>query len=140
MIKEKYGVPSKEIRAYFHYYPSYYHLHVHFNHVKYDVGGIHVGKAHLLSEVIDNKDFGSWNQRERSIVAIVAEDYLKVSSFWVVEMGDCRQRHEHSLNPLTRFCLRWIKRFLYFFVLTEHFHEEKNRETLFCCLSSRLLH
>ena len=54
MIKEKYGVPNKEIRAYFHYYPSYYHLHVHFIHVKYDVGGIHVGKAHLLSEVIDN--------------------------------------------------------------------------------------
>ena len=39
---------------YFHYHPSYYHLHVHFNHIRHDVGGINVGKAHLLTDVIDN--------------------------------------------------------------------------------------
>ena len=29
-------------------------MHVHFNHIRYDVGGISVGKAHLLTDVIDN--------------------------------------------------------------------------------------
>lgn len=53
-IKSKYGVEKNELRVYFHYQPSYYHLHVHFNHIHYDVGGISVGKAHLLTDVIDN--------------------------------------------------------------------------------------
>ncbi|XP_057313843.1 m7GpppX diphosphatase-like isoform X2 [Hydractinia symbiolongicarpus] len=53
-IKDKYAVASDQIRAYFHYYPSYYHLHVHFNHIHHDVGGTSIGKAHLLSDVIDN--------------------------------------------------------------------------------------
>eukprot|EP00111_Clytia_hemisphaerica_P000616 TCONS_00001773-protein len=54
VIKKTYNVPSNQIRAYFHYFPSYYHLHVHFVHLKNDVGGIYVGKAHLVSDVIDN--------------------------------------------------------------------------------------
>jgi len=53
-IRSKYNVESAQIRAYLHYYPSYYHLHVHFNHLQYDVGGHQVGKAHLLQDVIDN--------------------------------------------------------------------------------------
>jgi len=53
-ISKKYGVPSTQIRAYFHYYPSYYHLHVHFSHLMFDAGGTTVEKAHLLRDVIDN--------------------------------------------------------------------------------------
>ncbi|CAG9800339.1 unnamed protein product [Chironomus riparius] len=53
-IKDKYGVNSNEVRAYFHYQPSYYHLHVHFNYLKYDAPGIFCDKAHLLDTVIDN--------------------------------------------------------------------------------------
>jgi m7GpppX diphosphatase len=53
-IKEKYGVNSNEVRAYFHYQPSYYHLHVHFNYLKYDAPGIFCDKAHLLDTVINN--------------------------------------------------------------------------------------
>ena len=54
IIESKYKVPRTQIRAYFHYYPTYYHLHVHFNHIENDVGGISVGKAHLVSDVIEN--------------------------------------------------------------------------------------
>ena len=34
-IEEKYGVHKSQIRAYFHYQPSFYHLHVHFTHLKF---------------------------------------------------------------------------------------------------------
>ena len=52
-LVEKYGVREDELRVYIHYQPSYYHLHAHFLHVKYDVGaGMAVGKAHLLNDII----------------------------------------------------------------------------------------
>lgn len=53
-IEEKWDIPSSQIRAYFHYQPSYYHLHIHFNYLKYDAPGIFCEKAHLLETVIDN--------------------------------------------------------------------------------------
>lgn len=53
-IKEKYGVMSNRIRAYFHYQPSYFHLHVHFTHIKFEAPGSGMEKGHLLSVVINN--------------------------------------------------------------------------------------
>ena len=49
----KYGVRPEELRIYLHYQPSYYHLHMHFLHIKCDAGaGMAAGKAHLLDDVI----------------------------------------------------------------------------------------
>ena len=53
-IEQKYGVEKSKIRAYFHYQPSYYHLHVHFNQVKHTAPGSNVIGAHLLADVINN--------------------------------------------------------------------------------------
>lgn len=53
-VKTKYGLETEQIRAYFHYQPSFYHLHVHFTYLQYDAPGTYCGKAHLLSTVIDN--------------------------------------------------------------------------------------
>ena len=53
-IFEKYGVHSSQLRIYLHYQPSYYHLHVHYTHLKYQDGGIHAERAHLLSNIIKN--------------------------------------------------------------------------------------
>ena len=53
-ISGRYGVHQSQIRAYFHYQPSYYHLHVHFTHVKYNAPGTKVEHAHLLTSVIEN--------------------------------------------------------------------------------------
>lgn len=53
VIQDKYGIQSGQIRAYIHYHPSYYHLHVHFMHLSVDAGaGMAAGKAHLLDDVI----------------------------------------------------------------------------------------
>lgn len=52
-ITRRHGVAAEQLRVFLHYQPSYYHLHVHFLHVKHDAGmGMAVGKAHLLSDVI----------------------------------------------------------------------------------------
>lgn len=53
-IKEKFGIDEHKLRAYFHYQPTYYHLHVHFIHVSYDAPGSGVAKAYLLEDVISN--------------------------------------------------------------------------------------
>ena len=54
VIKTKYDVEASQIRAYFHYQPSFYHLHVHFTYLQYDAPGIHCEKSHLISSVINN--------------------------------------------------------------------------------------
>ncbi|KAK6173523.1 hypothetical protein SNE40_016956 [Patella caerulea] len=54
VIKEKFNIPDSKLRIYIHYQPSYYHLHVHFTHVKFDAPGSDVFRAHLLSSVIEN--------------------------------------------------------------------------------------
>ena len=51
---ERYGLPEDQVRAYLHYKPSYYHLHVHFTHLKYEAPKTLIGQAHFLEEVIDN--------------------------------------------------------------------------------------
>ena len=42
------------LRAYLHYQPSYYHLHVHFTHLRFSAPKSSVGEAHLLDDIIDN--------------------------------------------------------------------------------------
>lgn len=53
-IYGEYGVHGDELRVYLHYQPSYYHLHVHFTHLKYAAPKTVIGQAHLLHDVIDN--------------------------------------------------------------------------------------
>jgi m7GpppX diphosphatase len=52
-LKRRYGIREDMLRVYVHYQPSYYHLHVHFLHIKLDAGhGMAAGKAHLLLDII----------------------------------------------------------------------------------------
>uniref|UniRef100_A0A1I7XLC2 m7GpppX diphosphatase n=1 Tax=Heterorhabditis bacteriophora TaxID=37862 RepID=A0A1I7XLC2_HETBA len=53
-IREKYDVRSDQIRSYFHYQPSFYHLHVHFVNLKYDAPASSTLSAVLLDDVINN--------------------------------------------------------------------------------------
>lgn len=53
-IKRLYDLDRSQLRIYFHYQPSFYHLHVHFTYLKYDAPGIFCEKSHLLDTVIDN--------------------------------------------------------------------------------------
>ncbi|XP_037116954.1 m7GpppX diphosphatase [Syngnathus acus] len=53
-IQQHYSLPGSKLRVYLHYQPSYYHLHVHFTKLGYDVPGCGVERAHLLTDVIQN--------------------------------------------------------------------------------------
>lgn len=53
-LEEKFGVPPQRLRAYLHYQPSYYHLHVHFSVLGFEAPGTQVERAHLLSTVLSN--------------------------------------------------------------------------------------
>lgn len=53
-IKKKYNVDRSQLVMYFHYQPSYYHLHVHLTHVSFEAPGRDTSGAHVLETVIDN--------------------------------------------------------------------------------------
>jgi m7GpppX diphosphatase len=74
-IKSKFGVDPSQIRAYFHYQPSFYHLHVHFTYLKYDAPGIFCEKSHLLASVINN-------------IQLVPDYYKKSSLTFAVREND----------------------------------------------------
>ncbi|RKP24615.1 scavenger mRNA decapping enzyme, partial [Syncephalis pseudoplumigaleata] len=53
VVNERFGVPAHQLRLFFHYQPTYYHLHVHVTHVRNDkLGGMAVGQSYLLDNVI----------------------------------------------------------------------------------------
>lgn len=54
VIQEKYAIDKNQIRVYLHYYPSVWHLHVHFNLHKNDMESATVDYCHLLYNVISN--------------------------------------------------------------------------------------
>ena len=53
-ISTKYLIPAQQIRVFIHYQPSFYHLHVHFTHVKGEHNGFQCERAHMLTHVIEN--------------------------------------------------------------------------------------
>ncbi len=73
-IKEKFQVPRSKLRIYLHYQPSYYHLHVHFTHLKYDAPGSGVERAHLLSDVITNLETDAAFYQKKTLCFAVKEN------------------------------------------------------------------
>lgn len=54
VLQDRFKIPHSQIRVYFHYLPTFYHLHVHFDHISSSLEASRaVGKAVLLDDVID---------------------------------------------------------------------------------------
>ncbi|KAM7360684.1 decapping enzyme, scavenger [Cochliomyia hominivorax] len=53
-IESRYGILTTQLRMYFHYQPSFYHLHIHINPVRNEAPGIWCEKSHMLDTVINN--------------------------------------------------------------------------------------
>ncbi len=54
-ILANFGLKRTQVKALFHYYPTFYHLHVHFAHVKMSERmGASLGKGVLLDDVIEH--------------------------------------------------------------------------------------
>ncbi|XP_078054944.1 m7GpppX diphosphatase isoform X1 [Mustelus asterias] len=76
-ISKQYNIPGSQLRIYFHYQPSYYHLHIHFTALGYDAPGTTVERAHLLSSVIENLQTNPEYYQKRTLTfALKADDPL----------------------------------------------------------------
>ena len=53
-IKELYGKNEEDVRVYFHYHPSFWHLHIHFNLIQNSIIGASIDYAYPLIDVINN--------------------------------------------------------------------------------------
>jgi m7GpppX diphosphatase len=58
-IEAKYGLPRSKVVAYFHYLPSYWLLHVHFQHMDYFQGMTQTRNCIALDTVISNLEIAS---------------------------------------------------------------------------------
>ncbi|KAF4320120.1 hypothetical protein BBO99_00002449 [Phytophthora kernoviae] len=72
VLGEKFGVKASSVRMYLHYQPTYYHLHVHFSHVKMTLGTF-AGKAVLLEDVIYNLSANSDHYKNATLSFVVGE-------------------------------------------------------------------
>ncbi|KAL4164899.1 hypothetical protein KRP22_003640 [Phytophthora ramorum] len=72
VLSKKFGVNPSSIRMYLHYQPTYYHLHVHFSHVKMTQGTFS-GKAVLLEDVIYNLSVNSDHYKNATLSFVVGE-------------------------------------------------------------------
>ncbi|BFZ16203.1 hypothetical protein BsWGS_19242 [Bradybaena similaris] len=80
-IEKQFGVKADKLRIYFHYQPSYYHLHVHFTHVKFEAPGTDALRAHLLEDVIDNIKINSEFYSHKTLSYVVREHDALYQSF-----------------------------------------------------------
>lgn len=74
-FERKFNVKGENVKAYFHYQPSFYHLHLHFTNVE---AGCHAGtdawRAHLLDDVIDNLKMCSDYYKKKTLSFILKEN------------------------------------------------------------------
>ncbi|XP_077299894.1 decapping enzyme, scavenger [Arctopsyche grandis] len=73
IVKQKFGFKREHLRMYFHYQPSFYHLHVHVTYLHHEAPGIFTEKAHLLDTVIDNIELISDYYQRASLPFTVRE-------------------------------------------------------------------
>ncbi|XP_043275055.1 m7GpppX diphosphatase [Venturia canescens] len=85
-IVKKYDISSSKLRIYFHYLPSYYHLHVHFTQLSVEDAGIYAEKAHLLSTVISN-------------IELLPDYYQKVTLQFAVFNPDLVEDYKQAVEP-----------------------------------------
>ncbi|XP_060519796.1 m7GpppX diphosphatase [Cylas formicarius] len=90
-IKNKYGLESSDLRIYFHYQPSFYHLHVHFTYLRHEAPGILTERAHLLTTVINNIELLSDYYQRSTIPFVVRENDKWFDKF--VEKGIVKRRN-----------------------------------------------
>lgn len=73
-IAEKYNIPRSQLRIFFHYQPSFYHLHVHFTNLNHEPFGIFCEKSHLLDTVIQNIELSSQYYQKATLPFVINDN------------------------------------------------------------------
>lgn len=81
-LQQRFGVAPARVRAFFHYPPSFYHLHVHFVHVDSPANGpsTYAGRALLVADVLQNLRLDPDYYRHATLTICAAEKTLAVSA------------------------------------------------------------
>lgn len=75
-IENKFGLPKSQVKALFHYYPTYFHLHVHFVHVEVQANvSAFCGKGVLLEDVIEHLEMDGDYFKKKTMVVHVGEQH-----------------------------------------------------------------
>lgn len=74
-IKEKFGIPRSLVRVYFHYQPAYYHLHIHFAHLRYQAGAPVIGKSVAVNDVLQNIALSSEYYKNATLVYYIKDGH-----------------------------------------------------------------
>lgn len=79
-IEDKYGLQTQQTRAFLHYQPSFYHLHVHYTNLVCNVPQARVERAHLLQDVINNlKSDPDYYQRKTLHYKVINTDEIALA-------------------------------------------------------------
>ena len=74
-IKEKFGVARSLVRVYFHYQPAYYHLHLHFAHMRYLAGAPFIGKSVSMNDVVQNISLSNDYYKNATLVYYIKDGH-----------------------------------------------------------------
>ncbi|XP_075905932.1 m7GpppX diphosphatase-like isoform X2 [Nelusetta ayraudi] len=80
-ILQRYQLPTCQLRIYLHYQPSYYHLHIHFTKLSYEVPGCSGERAHLLADVIQNLHLNSDYYKSQTMYFPLRADHGLMNKF-----------------------------------------------------------
>lgn len=97
-IKERYGIDRTHLRIYFHYQPSFYHLHVHFTYLKYDAPGIFCEKSHLLDTVINNIELMPDYYQKATLSFVIRESDAYFQKYQVADVSTNEEDDQSPLN------------------------------------------
>jgi m7GpppX diphosphatase len=83
LLASRYGIATHLITAFVHYFPAYYHFHVHFTHVSYDseLTGARYGRGHALDDIIDNLTLDSAYYQKKTLTLVIPANHPMYSRF-----------------------------------------------------------
>nr|QBK88461.1 MAG: uncharacterized protein LCMiAC01_01380 [Mimivirus LCMiAC01] len=73
IIHHTYSIAKNKLRVYFHYHPSYWHMHIHFNNIKIHSSENSIDYAHPLIQVIQNIEMVPDYYKKASLVVMKRE-------------------------------------------------------------------
>jgi m7GpppX diphosphatase len=80
-IRQLFGVNKGQVRVFFHYFPSYYHLHVHFAHTMREQLDFSPVRCHLMDTVIYNLEKDTFYYRDADIAVLLASNHPVYSTY-----------------------------------------------------------
>eukprot|EP00915_Cephaloidophora_sp_WS-2016_P004814 GHVH01006424.1.p1 GENE.GHVH01006424.1~~GHVH01006424.1.p1 ORF type:complete len:313 (-),score=48.75 GHVH01006424.1:1703-2608(-) len=83
VMEEMFKIKHNTFRFFFHYHPSFMHLHCHVNSHRMLNYGSMVDRAHLLDDVVDNLKLDGQYYQKRDITIRVSEEDAKLYSEYI---------------------------------------------------------